>query len=322
MGLGVVLIQKLWSDRGGNFGIMTALLAVPLILAAGSAVDISTAIRERTDMQGVADSAALAGAGIYNGGNANAAKAAAKAFLDGYANRLPPGTTYDISLIGQTVHVSLEGSSPNNFMGIVGMPTTPLGVGSAAIAPLKPKTVKFKPTKAQGYWYKKVSILVTRPGSVTEQVVGTVTYQPTTQSDSGQGDMTVSPEGELDLGKYSKLVLQMEVKKDGCPLEYQATVHPNRDVFCQKLGHGQGGYAASTKYDSVLRTDDPQTSHYLFVGGVQLPKNSSSPLDALLECDKTVDHAWEDGGGFERQDFFYTASSECAPDGEFVRLTE
>jgi Flp pilus assembly protein TadG len=86
-----VLIQKLWSDRGGNFGIMTALLAVPLILAAGSALDISTAMRERTDMQGVADSAALAGAGIYNGGNANAAKAAPKLSSTAMPTAFPPG---------------------------------------------------------------------------------------------------------------------------------------------------------------------------------------------------------------------------------------
>jgi hypothetical protein len=280
------------------------------------------ATREQVNMQGVADSAALAGARVYNGTNAAAAKAAAKGFLDGYAKSLPAGMTYNVSMTGQTVQVTVNGSSANSFMGMVGMKTIPIAVAASAIAPLKPKSVTFTPTQAQGYWYKKVSIIVTRPGSTAEQVIGTVIYQPETQNDSGQGEMTISPDKEFDLGKYSKLVLQMEVKKDGCPLEYSAKVHPNKDVFCQKMGKGQSGYAASTKYDSVLRTDDPKTSHYLFVDKVQMPKNAPSPLDRLLECDQKVNHAWEDGGGFERQDFFYTAESECAPDGEFVRLTK
>jgi Flp pilus assembly protein TadG len=314
-------MRNILLDSGGNFGLLTALLATPLIVAAGGAVDYAMATREKVNMQGVADSAALAGARIYNGKNASAAKVAAERFLAGYAKSLPPGMTYSVSMTGQTVQVTVDGSSQNAFMGMVGMKTMPIGVAASAIAPMKPKSVTFTPTQAQGFWYKKVSILVTRAGSATEQAIGTVIYQPATQENSGQGDMTISPGKEFELGKYSKLVLQMEVKEDGCPLEHKAKVHPNKDVFCQKLGKGQVGYAASIKYDSVLHTDDPNTSHYLFVDKVQMPKNAASPLDRILECDQKVSHAWEDGGGFERQDFFYTAESECAPDGEFVRLT-
>jgi hypothetical protein len=43
--------------------------------------------------------------------------------------------------------------------------------------------------------------------SPDEVVLGTVTYQPTTHNDSGQGTMTVSPSNTIDLGKYTKLVL-------------------------------------------------------------------------------------------------------------------
>jgi hypothetical protein len=55
---------------------------------------------------------------------------------------------------------------------------------------------------------------------------------------------------------------------------------------------------------------------------VQMPKGSASPLERILGCDEETKHAWEDGGGFDRQDFFYTAKAICAPNGEYVRLTQ
>lgn len=47
-------------DRRGNFGMMTALLMVPLIGVAGVALDISNALMARTALQASADAAALA----------------------------------------------------------------------------------------------------------------------------------------------------------------------------------------------------------------------------------------------------------------------
>jgi Flp pilus assembly protein TadG len=53
-----VLKEFAWS-KSGNFGIMTALLAVPLIGAAGMAIDISSALSTRTALYDAADVAAL-----------------------------------------------------------------------------------------------------------------------------------------------------------------------------------------------------------------------------------------------------------------------
>ncbi|MCB8837654.1 pilus assembly protein TadG-related protein [Aurantimonas sp. VKM B-3413] len=49
-------------DRSGNFGVVAALTAVPLILAMGGGVDYSNAFRIRTDLQSAADAAVLAAA--------------------------------------------------------------------------------------------------------------------------------------------------------------------------------------------------------------------------------------------------------------------
>ncbi|MBN7805603.1 pilus assembly protein [Agrobacterium rosae] len=303
-------------DRDGNFGIMTALIMVPLLCAAGSALDLSSAHNEQRNMQNIADSAALAGGAIYDGTNTDAVIARAESVLKGAQANLLSNMTYNVSMTGQRVNVTIDAQRTNDFMQIVGIKNLNIGVASETVAPMMPKTINFKPTKAQGWYYKKVTIRVVRPKATVEEVVGTVTYQPTTQSDGGQGTMTVTPTGTFDLGKYTKLVLQMDIKNDGCGTGEKANV-VNSKVTCNKSTN-----LADSKFDLVLRTDNPATSHYLFVEGKQLPKGVNSPLDDILVCGKTSNHAWEDGGGFARQDFFYTVTTTCAPDGTFVRLTK
>lgn len=312
------MFKRFADDRSGNFGMMTAIIMIPLLLAGGSVIDVSTAYVQKNNMQGIADAAALAGGAVYDGTNNAAAIAKAQAFLKGYKDSLPSDATYTVSMTGQNVDVAINGTSSNTFMQLAGISNMKVGVTSQSVAPMKPKTVTFEPTQAQGYWWKKVTIRVVRPNTSSEVVLGTVVYQPTTQKNGGQGDMTVTPKGKIDLGKYSKLVLQMDIKKDGCGTGYAATVdNRTKSVTCNL----DTSYKNS-KYDTVLRTDNPDTTDYLYVEGKQLPKGVTSPLDVILVCDKESHHAWEDGGGPERQDFFYTAITTCAPDGQFVRLTK
>lgn len=51
--------RAITSDQQGNFGVMTALLIVPLIAAAGLAVDFGMAVDERTALMNAADAAAV-----------------------------------------------------------------------------------------------------------------------------------------------------------------------------------------------------------------------------------------------------------------------
>lgn len=310
------MLMRLLTDRGGNFGLMTGLLCIPLIYGMGSAVDIYSAYTERTNMQEIADAAALVGGRTYDGTNSATAITQTQNFLKGNAGKLPAGATYQVTMSGANLNVAINATTTSNFMQVAGIGGMDIAAGSQSVTPMKPKTVIFTPTTIQGWYYKKVSIIVVRPNSTVEEVVGTVTYQPTTHNNGGQGNKTVSPSGTLDLGKYSKLILQMEVKNDGCAIGYKATIS-GASVTCSK-----NSGAAYSKYDLTLRTDNPDTSYYLFVEGVQLAKGVTSPLDSILACGKTSNHAWEDGGGWDRQDFFYTVAVTCAPDGEFVRLTK
>jgi len=53
-------MRRFLADRSGNFGILLALLLVPVIGAAGLALDYSNALSVKTRIQGAADAAALA----------------------------------------------------------------------------------------------------------------------------------------------------------------------------------------------------------------------------------------------------------------------
>lgn len=311
-------IIQLLEDRAGNFSILTALLLVPICLAAGTAIDYTTAVSQRTNLQEIADGAVLAGAKVYDGTNFDAAKAQAQAFIDAYATTTPVGLTSNITANGNTLQVALTGSVPTTLMRLGNINNVNISVNSSTFSPPKPQKVTLTPTKAQGYYYKIVTIRVVRPNTTSEVVLGTVVYQPNTHNDQGQGTMIANPQGAIDLGQYTKLVLQMDIKNDGCPLNKTASVNGRNDVTCSNSSR-----AVDKNYDLTLRTDNPDTSYYLFVNGVQLPKGTVVPIENYFGCAQPQSHAWEDGGGWERQDFFYTISSVCASsDGDAARLTQ
>jgi len=52
--------SRFWGDKGGNFAIATALLAMPLIVAAGTAVDVVNMIHAKSDVQAALDAASMA----------------------------------------------------------------------------------------------------------------------------------------------------------------------------------------------------------------------------------------------------------------------
>jgi Flp pilus assembly protein TadG len=309
---------------------MTALLAVPLTISAGIAVDFSSAYLQRTNLQEIADGAALAGGKIYDGTNLAAAQAEATKFITSYASTTPANLSYTMTGTADRVfQVSLNGAVPTSLLKIGNVNSVNVAVTSQATAPAKPTIVTLTPTQAQGFWYKVVTVRVVRPGATAETVLGTVTYQPTTQNDSGQGTMTVTPSGSITLGNYTKLVLQMDIKSDGCPLGSTASVNSNKDVSCAVIQRTYGkndnkaAYTAAQSYSMTLRTDDPSTSNYLYVNGSQLPKGVIIPIENYFGCQAPQKHAWEDGGGWDRQDLFYTISSTClSADGDAVRLTQ
>ncbi|MGK6311874.1 TadE/TadG family type IV pilus assembly protein [Neorhizobium sp. DT-125] len=68
------MLLKLLSDRSGNFGIMSAIVLVPLIGVAGLAIDVTDALSVKSQLQGAADAAALAAVAESSIGAAEAMK--------------------------------------------------------------------------------------------------------------------------------------------------------------------------------------------------------------------------------------------------------
>ncbi len=130
-------MTRLWKDRRGNFGVMTALLLVPLIGTAGMALDFGHALTIKQQLIGAADAAAV-------GAVAEKSKAVAQAMqlqgdgsvaldpaearsiflgqMSGELSTLP--VSVDIALVKTngilTSRVSFSATLPTTFMTIVG----------------------------------------------------------------------------------------------------------------------------------------------------------------------------------------------------------
>jgi hypothetical protein len=115
--------------------------------------------------------------------------------------------------------------------------------------------------------------------------------------------MTANPPGTVALGSYDKVYLMMRVRNVACPPGQTWNSNNPDPVAC-----AAGGTNSS---DLALRTDDPATSYYLFVNGVQEPQGATVSLMSLMQCGQTFHYAWEDGGNFSVQDFYFDVSADC-----------
>jgi Flp pilus assembly protein TadG len=128
--------NEFYSDESGNFGILTALLIPVLLVATGLAVDVSTALGRRIDIQGAADAAVLRAAGSIDpdGDSANV-KAIVEATLAANSSDI-------ITLIGeptvtpnQGLCIAVSSKISTAFMRIVFVNEVSVGVNSCATLP-------------------------------------------------------------------------------------------------------------------------------------------------------------------------------------------
>jgi Flp pilus assembly protein TadG len=147
-------LREFWREQSGNFGLLTAILLVPVIGAVGLAIDVSHALSLRTELIGIADSAAL-GAISENSAGLKAAKAMANdgeiavAQDDGrklFLSQRGGSVAADIREVGLKVSMKVTRKSgsissiatfsadvPTTFMRILGQETIPIsGTATAA----------------------------------------------------------------------------------------------------------------------------------------------------------------------------------------------
>jgi Flp pilus assembly protein TadG len=131
------LAHRLVGDRSGNFGIMTALLAVPVLGAAGMAVDFAHALSLRTQLYAAADAAAVgsiseksdamtAAMAMSGDGSISLGKTDAQrlfsAQISGELSHLPIDLHMEVAKSGGTLNstVSFSANMPTTFMQIFG----------------------------------------------------------------------------------------------------------------------------------------------------------------------------------------------------------
>lgn len=137
-------------DSAGNFGVLTALLLVPLIGVAGLAVDVGIAVDERQALMNAADSAAL---GALSEKSASVAQALAMS-SDGeillgnedgkrlFLAQLPQGMRDRLKTVSVSIKrkgaeltstVNFTAAIPTSFLGVLGKNSISLGGGAKAV---------------------------------------------------------------------------------------------------------------------------------------------------------------------------------------------
>ncbi len=152
-------IARLLRDRGGNFGIITALLALPLCGVVGLAIDFSRALDQREHMLAAADAAALGAIAEKSSGIAAArqmmtdgqiaaaiddarklftAQLAARGLADPVEKEFESGALkldVDVTRNANTVssNVSFEARVPTTFLSVIGKSYIPISGTAKAL---------------------------------------------------------------------------------------------------------------------------------------------------------------------------------------------
>lgn len=125
------LFRRFLADRRGNFAIMFALASIPIIIAAGAAVDISRAYIVENRLKAALDAAALAVGGATGKTQAQLEAIAQSYFNANYpADKLGVPGAVSVVLDGNTVTLSADADLPTSIMGIAGINSLDIGATS------------------------------------------------------------------------------------------------------------------------------------------------------------------------------------------------
>jgi Flp pilus assembly protein TadG len=136
------IFDRFARDRQGVVGVLTAIMLMTLLTAAGVAIDLSRAVQFRTALQNALDSAALAGASVYKDSTkAGAATAVANSYMNAIIGSLPQnrGVSFTVTpattASGFTVTVSASAPVPTTIMALI-VSQVPVAATATAINPV------------------------------------------------------------------------------------------------------------------------------------------------------------------------------------------
>ncbi|HUR42609.1 MAG TPA: vWA domain-containing protein [Aestuariivirga sp.] len=136
-----IIQRKLAKQTGGNVSILFALAALPLLLAAGMAIDYLRAARVQTELQAALDSAALAAAMAEPDGPDKQKSAGVTYFKSNFATAGFASVEPTITVNKTTVIATATLNYPTAFMGLAGIESMEIG-GFAEVEPSKENNVE------------------------------------------------------------------------------------------------------------------------------------------------------------------------------------
>jgi len=123
-------LADLWRDRAGNFAVLTAVVAVPMVGAAGLALDYANMSRSRAELQNALDAAVLAVAQRGDGVSDAEAQRIAASFLTG--NLAQAYRNMAVVRNDTSVTLTAELPTPLSFGGLFGLHEAVINASSTA----------------------------------------------------------------------------------------------------------------------------------------------------------------------------------------------
>jgi Putative Flp pilus-assembly TadE/G-like len=276
------MFRKFAVNQSGTVAVIAAIAAVPMLAAAGMAIDVSNSMRIRSDNQNALDAAVLAAVLETNTTDANATLAKV------YETNGGLGSLTNVDFVADATGQSMSAKGAlvkqNDFTGLIGQSTTNINVTSKATAKPTLFELKIKPNYAKGTYRKMMRLFEVPKNSAPNEVIN-INYNTT--GTVGTGTMTMTPNNSsfITIQNPSSLYFTMDIDPTS---EY---------IYPTTILH--------------LATNEPATSHNLFVDGKQLPANTVVNIANYVPCGKTSLFEWEDGGDFSSQDFGFDVTGNC-----------
>lgn len=313
---------------------------IPVLALAGAGIDLQAVRSERQRMQDALDAATLAVMSRPMPVNLAQANRQLQTYYQANGGVGRVRFTAQIDPNAQQIVGRTEAtfSKPTMIMGILGVEKSDLKVSAAAAKPggnlLR---VAFRMKHITGAYDKQISLKGRPVGATSDVELMRIVYnnpnaQPggnTTISKLVNGTMTPVARMDCTNGSVTSCTTTI-LSGDGTA---EVDLENIENLYMEMTVSASNPIAAAYLWPGMprtIRTNDPNLSYRLFIGGVQVPLGQTVDLGKSISCDTWSSQDWEDGGntGFvlplTSTDVHYDVRGECASQvaGNGARLVE
>lgn len=338
------LLNNFVNNTRGNMTTISAVLAVPLLVAVGVSVDYGTSTTTRSNMQNALDIGTMS---VINMSKTTTLPQRQTRLQDIYLANGGTGsatiTAFNITASGSAdITTAAQYQQPTTFMRLAGRNDVALGVTSQTHKEPVLIEAKFEIVAASGWWDKTMSLYGTKIGETTAKKLLDITYAYNRAGEAkGYGTMTVNTVAANGaLTTIQQQVCKTETvssflglligtitstynglkKATTCTTTGSAATVDVQDMdtlyLQMDVPKNSSTYPNNPSKAIKLRSDDPTTSNRLYIDGVEVETGQTVDIFSAVPCGQTSQQAWEDGGNavpapVSNADFFYKVTGKC-----------